>query len=113
MGRILLRIVAGAFALVMALSLLSFHPLDPHPFAQGAVGVPVHNLCGVFGAALAGILETLVGIGAWLLPLYILWECFPSDPSRWRRRVAWLALAGCAWTLLGGLGPRLWPLGEG
>ena len=113
MGRILLRVVAGAFALVMAFSLLSFHPLDPHPFAQGAVGAPVHNLCGVLGASMAGILETLVGLGAWLLPGYILWECFPSDQPRWLRRLAWLALAACAWTLLGGLGPRLWPLGEG
>jgi len=113
MGRILLRVVAGAFALVMALSLLSFHPLDPHPFSQGAVGAPVHNLCGVFGASVAGILETLVGAGAWLLPPYILWECFLSGPTRWPSRVAWAALAAAAWTLLGGLGPRLWPLGEG
>ena len=73
----------------------------------------MHNLCGVLGASLAGILETLVGTGAWLCPLYILWECFPSGQSRWLRRLAWLALALCAWTLLGGLGPRLWPLGEG
>jgi len=113
MGRILLRVVAGAFALVMALSLLSFHPLDPHPFSQGAVGAPVHNLCGVLGASMAGILQTLVGTGAWLLPLYILWECFPSGKSQWPRRLAWAALALAAWTLLGGLGPRLWPLGDG
>ena len=113
MGRILLRVVAGAFALVMALSLLSFHPLDPHPFSQGAMGAPVHNLCGVLGASMAGILQTLVGTGAWLLPMYILWECFPSGKSQWPRRLAWVALALSAWTLLGGLGPRLWPLGEG
>jgi len=113
MGRILLRVVAGAFALVMALSLLSFHPLDPHPFSQGAVGAPVHNLCGVLGASMAGILQTLVGAGAWLFPLYILWECFPSGKSQWPRRLAWVALAISAWTLLGGLGPHLWPLGDG
>jgi len=113
MGRVLLRVVAGAFALVMALSLLSFHPLDPHPFSQGAVGAPVHNLCGVLGASMAGILQTLVGTGAWLFPLYILWECFPSGRPQWPRRLAWAALACCAWTLLGGLGPRLWPLAEG
>jgi S-DNA-T family DNA segregation ATPase FtsK/SpoIIIE len=113
MGRILLRVLAGAFALVMALSLLSFHPLDPHPFSQGAVGVPVHNLCGVFGASIAGILQTLVGTGAWLVPLYILWECFPAGKTQWPRRLAWGALALAAWTLLGGLGPRLWSLGEG
>ena len=113
MGRILLRVVAGAFALVVALSLMSFNPLDPHPFSQGAVGAPVHNLCGVFGASMAGILQTLVGTGAWLFPLYVLWECFPSGKSQWPRRLAWGALACSAWTLLGGLGPRLWPLGYG
>jgi len=113
MGRILLRVVAGAFALVMALSLLSFHPLDPHPFSQGAVGAPVQNLCGVLGAFMAGILQTLVGTGAWLLPLYILWECFPSGKSQWLRRLAWAALVVSACTLLGGLGPRLWSLGAG
>jgi S-DNA-T family DNA segregation ATPase FtsK/SpoIIIE len=113
MGRVLLRVVAGAFALVMALSLLSFHPLDPHPFSQGAVGAPVHNLCGVLGASMAGILQTLVGTGAWLFPLYILWECFPSGKPQWPRRLAWAALACCVWTLLGGLGPRLWLLAEG
>jgi S-DNA-T family DNA segregation ATPase FtsK/SpoIIIE len=114
MGRLLLRVVAGAFALVVAISLMSFHPLDPHPFAQGAVGDGMHNVCGVFGAAIAGVLQTLVGAGAWLVPLYILWECFPSTGlPRWSRRLAWLALALAVWTLLGGLGPRLWPLGEG
>jgi len=113
MGRILLRVVAGAFALIMALSLMSFYPLDPHPFAQGAMGAPVHNLCGVLGASIAGILQTLVGAGAWLFPVYILWECFPSGQPQWLRRLAWTALAFAAWTLLGGLGPRLWALGEG
>jgi S-DNA-T family DNA segregation ATPase FtsK/SpoIIIE len=112
MGRLLLKVVAGAFALVLALSLLSFHPLDPQPFSQGATGVPVHNLCGVLGAFLAGTLQTLVGVGAWLVPPYILWECFPPAKPQWPRRLAWLALAMAVWTLLGGLGPRLWSVGE-
>ena len=108
MGRILLRVLAGAFALVMGLSLLSYHPLDPHPFSQGGVGMPIHNLCGTFGALLAGTLQTLVGAGSILVPAYILWECFPSGSTLWPRRIAWAALALSVWTLLGGLGPRLW-----
>ena len=112
MGRLLLKVVAGAFALMLALALLSFHPLDPHPFSQGAMGVPVHNLCGVLGAFLAGTLQTLVGAGAWVVPPYILWECFPPSKPQWARRLAWAALALAVWTLLGGLGPRLWPLGD-
>ena len=112
MGRLLLRVLAGAFALILGLSLMSFHPLDPHPFSQGAMGVPVHNLCGVFGAFLAGTLQTLVGVGAWMVPPYILWECFPPTRPQWARRLAWGALAVAVWTLLGGLGPRLWALGD-
>ena len=113
MGRLLLRVLAGAFALVLALSLLSFHPLDPHPFSDGTVGQPIHNLCGTFGALLAGTLQILTGVGAWLIPAYILWECFPSGQSQWPRRVAWAALALSVWTLLGGLGPRVWHLEAG
>jgi S-DNA-T family DNA segregation ATPase FtsK/SpoIIIE len=112
MGRLLLKVVAGALALILAIALFSFHPLDPHPFSQGAMGVPVHNVCGVFGAFLAGILETLVGAGAWMVPPYILWECFPPARPQWARRLAWAALAVAVWTLLGGLGPRLWALGD-
>ena len=108
MGRLLLRVLAGAFALVMALSLLSFHPLDPHAFSQGGVGAPLHNLCGTFGALVAGTLQILLGFGAWLVPFYILWECFPSGQSQWPRRVAWVALALAFWTALGGLGSRIW-----
>ena len=110
MGRILLRVLAGAFALVMALSLLSYHPLDPHPFSQGGVDPALHNLCGTFGALVAGTLQTLLGVGAWLVPCYILWECFPSGQTLWPRRIAWVALALAVWTALGGLGPRIWHL---
>ncbi len=113
LGRILLRVMAGALALVIFLSLLSFHPLDPHPFATGGVDAPVHNLCGTFGALLAGTLQTLMGVGAWLVPFYILWECFPSGATLWPRRVAWFALALAVWTLLGAPGPRIWHLDGG
>jgi len=113
MGRILVRILAGAFALVLALALLSHHPLDPHPFASGSVGNSIQNLCGSFGATLAGLLHTLVGVGAWLLPLYALWELFPFEGPRWHRRLAWVALALAVWTFLGALGTRHWAAANG
>ncbi len=109
MGRILLRVLAGAFALVLALSLLSFYPSDPfYFFSQGSGGAPVHNLCGTVGALLAGTLQTLLGTGAWLVPFYILWECFPSGQPLWPRRVAWGALGLAVWTGLGGFGTHTW-----
>lgn len=114
MGRILFRVLAGAFALVLALSLLSFYYNDPcPPFSQGQVGGPVRNLCGLFGAYLAGFFQTLVGVGAWLVPAYVLWECFPTEGMRWHRRLAWLFLALCVWTILGAFGTRSWPAAEG
>nr|WP_320132410.1 DNA translocase FtsK 4TM domain-containing protein [uncultured Holophaga sp.] len=107
MGRLLLRVVAGAFALVLVLSLFSFHPRDPLVFfAQGQVDPVIHNLCGTWGAHLAGLLQVLMGMGAWLVPAYILWECLPRNNARWYRRLAWLVLALALWTALGALGSR-------
>ena len=111
-GEILLKIVIGAFALIVALSLVSFHPLDPHPFSQGVTSAPIHNLCGVLGASMAGILQTLVGAGSWLFPMYTFWECFITDRFKWGQRLAWLLLSLSIWTILGGLNPRLWRLGN-
>ena len=110
MGRVLLRVVAGAFALVMALSLLSFYYNDPcPPFSQGQVGGTIQNLCGLFGAYVAGFLQTLAGVGAWLVPLYVLWECFPASSPKWYQRLAWVPLALAVWTALGALGNRTFP----
>ena len=114
MGRLLLRILAGAFALVTALSLLSFYYNDPcPPFSQGQVGGTIQNLCGVFGAYLAGFLQTLAGVGAWLVPLYVLWECFPASSPRWYQRLAWVPLSLSVWTALGALGSRTFPAADG
>ncbi len=108
MGRLLLRVVAGFFALLLGVSLLFFHPLDPHLFSQGPIGGAIQNPCGLFGAHLAGFLQTLVGVGAWLVPAYILWEVFTRDGLKWPRRVAWCVLASSLWTLLGAFGTRSW-----
>ena len=104
----------GAFvALVLVLSLASYYPLDPHPFMQGSAATAVHNLCGTFGAMLAGLLQTFAGVGAWVVPPYLLWEAWPQDGRRWPRRIAWLVLALGLWTALGGLGSRIWQDGTG
>jgi DNA segregation ATPase FtsK/SpoIIIE, S-DNA-T family len=114
MGRILLRVLAGAFALVMALSLLSFYYNDPcPPFSQGQMSGTIQNLCGLFGAYLAGFFQTLVGVGAWLIPVYVLWECFPTTSPKWYQRLAWLPLALALWTTLGAFGSRSFPALDG
>ena len=107
-GRWMLRAVLGFVALVLLLSLASFHPLDPQPFTQGAAVAAVQNLCGIVGAALAGLLQTLMGAGAWIVPPYLLWEAWPAVGRRWPGRLAWLGLSLAFWTALGALGPHVW-----
>ena len=107
-GRWMLRAVLGFTALVLLLSLASFHPLDPHPFTQGATVTAVQNLCGTVGATLAGLLQTIVGLGSWIVPPYLLWEAWPRKGRCWPGRVAWLGLALSSWTALGAFGTRIW-----
>jgi len=107
-GRWMLRASLGFTALVLLLSLASYHPLDPHPFTQGAAVAAVQNLCGTVGATMAGLLQTLMGIGAWIVPPYLLWEAWPRDGRHWPGRLAWLGLALSFWTALGAFGNRIW-----
>lgn len=107
-GRWMLRASLGFTALLLLLSLASYHPLDPHPFTQGAAVAAIQNLCGTVGATLAGLLQTLMGIGAWIVPPYLLWEAWPRDGRRWPGRLAWLGLALSFWTALGAFGNRIW-----
>ncbi|MBK8789721.1 MAG: DNA translocase FtsK 4TM domain-containing protein [Holophagaceae bacterium] len=107
-GRWMLRASLGFTALLLLLSLASYHPLDPHPFTQGAAVAAVQNLCGTVGATLAGLLQTLMGIGAWIVPPYLIWEAWPREGRRWPGRLAWLGLALSFWTALGAFGNRIW-----
>jgi len=107
-GRWMLRACLGFTALVLLLSLASYHPLDPHPFTQGAAVAAVQNLCGTVGATMAGLLQTLMGIGAWIVPPYLIWEAWPRDGRHWPGRLAWLGLALSFWTALGAFGNRTW-----
>ncbi|WP_285574897.1 FtsK/SpoIIIE family DNA translocase [Geothrix limicola] len=97
----------GFTALVLLLSLGSYYPPDPHPFNQGLVAA-VQNLCGTVGATLAGLLHLLVGLGAWIVPPYLLWEAWPRTGRHWPGRLAWLGLALSFWTALGAFGNRVW-----
>lgn len=112
MGEILLKIIMGAFALIVTISLISFHPLDPYPFSQG-IGASTHNLCGTFGAYIVGILQVSIGIASWLFPIYLLWECFGIKNSKCHQRLAWLTILISVCTILGAISyPRLWSLGN-
>ena len=36
------------------------------------------------GATVAGLLQTLIGMGAWIAPPYLLWEAWPREEMRKR-----------------------------
>ncbi|MEP0773371.1 MAG: DNA translocase FtsK 4TM domain-containing protein [Acidobacteriota bacterium] len=79
-------------ALVVAVALLSYHPLDPSWFAAGSDDV--HNLLGRFGAVLAGILVTLFGVLALIVPVLlgvVGWQWLKG------RQLEWPALQAGAW----------------
>jgi S-DNA-T family DNA segregation ATPase FtsK/SpoIIIE len=104
----MLRAGLGFIALLLLLSLASYYPPDPHPFTQGPAVAAVQNLCGTVGATLAGLLQTLMGIGAWIVPPYLLWEAWPRQGRHWPGRLAWLGLGLSGWTALGAFGTRVW-----
>ena len=57
-------------ALLLLLALLSYHPLDPSPFSAGSD--EIRNLLAHVGAAVAGVLVTLFGLPALLLPAVLM-----------------------------------------
>ena len=57
--------------LLLSLSLASYSPADPTLFQTAGPSRDPQNLIGVVGAYLAGLVVTLLGLGAWVLPLLI------------------------------------------
>jgi S-DNA-T family DNA segregation ATPase FtsK/SpoIIIE len=53
-------------------SLVSYSPQDPSPHHVVSAGQPIHNLFGVVGAYLAGLLIGLFGLGAFWIPVLLL-----------------------------------------
>ncbi|MEY2341038.1 DNA translocase FtsK [Acidithiobacillus sp. IBUN Pt1247-S3] len=73
--RELLLFVLFLFSLFVAISLISFHPLDPSWFNSGR-GEPTRNWGGETGAELAAFLVQILGIAAWLLPFALVAFCW-------------------------------------
>jgi S-DNA-T family DNA segregation ATPase FtsK/SpoIIIE len=107
-GRLVSRGLLLLLAFLTAISLASYHPNDPNLLSRGSVG-DYHNMCGFVGANLAGLPVAFVGLGAWLLPLYTVWEVLRRGAQAWQKRLAWLVLGLSLWTWLGALGTVSWP----
>jgi S-DNA-T family DNA segregation ATPase FtsK/SpoIIIE len=71
MRREIIGIFLFFFVIFTLISLLSYSPADPSIHSAGAGG-RVHNLFGIVGAHLAGLLIGLFGMGAFWIPLLLL-----------------------------------------
>ncbi|MDR3424637.1 MAG: DNA translocase FtsK 4TM domain-containing protein [Alphaproteobacteria bacterium] len=71
------RVIVGALVMAaafgIALALLSYAPRDPswNTALAGSNAEAVHNLCGIWGAYGADVLEQAFGVGCWILPLVV------------------------------------------
>ena len=109
--RVIIKGLALLLAFLLVFSLLSYHPNDPTLLSRGGVGGGVNNWCGFIGANLAGLPIAFVGLGTWLLPMYIVWDSLSRELRRWHRRIAWFVLFFAIWTFLGAFGNIRWPPG--
>jgi DNA segregation ATPase FtsK/SpoIIIE, S-DNA-T family len=71
-GKELLAVLLSTIGLLLALSLVSFHPDDPSLLYHTAFAVQPKNWIGPLGAQLAAILFSFFGLACLLLPLLVL-----------------------------------------
>ncbi len=94
-----MAIVLMAVAVLLVLSLASYHAEDPVPWPLGQwTNEPVRNVVGIAGALCAELLLQVLGYAAWAVPPLLLllgWEVF------WRRSGrAFSRFAGCTLLVL-------------
>ena len=72
-------------ALLLFLSLVSYHNSDPTIFTASGSQRPIQNAVGIVGANIAAILLVTVGISAYWLPIFLLlgtiWLFQPREGS--------------------------------
>ena len=59
-------------ALLLLLSLVTYHSNDPTLLTTSSGGRPVSNIVGIFGANLAALLLVAIGVSAYWLPVFLL-----------------------------------------
>ncbi len=93
LGRELAGLLCLFVVLFSLISLLSYSPADPSIHHAGA-GAEIHNLFGLMGAQVSGLLIGLFGLGAFWFPLLILFVSVHLFTSGDRTRLARLLLGG-------------------
>ncbi len=92
MRKEIIGIVVFFLVIFCLISLLSYSPEDPS-FLHVSAGQKVHNLFGVVGAYISGLLIGLFGLGAFWIPILLLLIClhiFGDHPAR----AIWLTAGG-------------------
>jgi len=74
-------------------SLLSYSPLDPS-LNQATAGDDIHNHFGAFGAYLSGFLIELFGVGAFWIPMLLLFSCIRFFGDFGKQKVYFTAVGG-------------------
>jgi S-DNA-T family DNA segregation ATPase FtsK/SpoIIIE len=84
-GRELIGLLLATLALLLAASLVSFHPDDPSLLHQVPGKVAVHNWIGPVGAQLSALLLALIGLASLLIPVGLLfpaWRLLRSPDTK-------------------------------
>lgn len=91
-----MAIALMATAILLVLSLASYHPDDPVPWPLGQwTSEPVSNVAGIAGALCAELLLQLFGYAGWAIPLLLVllgWEVFRRQGGRALSRTTGCAL---------------------
>ena len=82
-----------AFALFLAVALMSYHPLDPSLNTLGEE--PVRNYCGYIGAFLSDLMYQIFGLASWLLVIAGFKRSFSSFAGRKKNQLTNLFNRSC------------------
>jgi S-DNA-T family DNA segregation ATPase FtsK/SpoIIIE len=99
-----------ALALLLLLSLVTYHSSDPTLFTTSSARRPIHNAVGLVGANLAAVFLVAVGISAYWLPVFLLVAASGLFVPRAATRPLLLAI-GCTLLIIAssGLAALYWP----
>jgi S-DNA-T family DNA segregation ATPase FtsK/SpoIIIE len=97
-------------ALLLLLSLVTYHSNDPTLLTTSSGGRPVSNIVGIFGANLAALLLVAIGVSAYWLPVFLLAAALQLFLPRSTPRPLLIAI-GCTLLIIAtcGLAALHWP----
>jgi S-DNA-T family DNA segregation ATPase FtsK/SpoIIIE len=83
-GKEIIALCLLAIALLMVLSLVTYHSSDPTLLTSSGGNLPTRNVVGIVGANLAAVLLVIIGVAAYWLPVFLVvaaFSLFRGKPS--------------------------------